>query len=132
VTLDEAEKLARKIELSAYHNDKYGEPSEAWLLARTLLAVLPVVRAAERIECEVCGYMQGGLNDLTCACEQPYVMLVYGLATLAHNLAIGGALCASYALGQDPPDIDRRWMRYWHPGCGRPAPIDGMRAGGMP
>lgn len=45
------------------------------------------------------------------------------------NLAIAGALCASYALGSDPP-LDCRpvagmpdavTIAMWHPGCGRPS-----------
>jgi hypothetical protein len=51
------------------------------------------------IKCVVCGSMRGGLDDLECACEQPYVALVHGLATLAHNLAVAGALRRAYDLG---------------------------------
>lgn len=51
------------------------------------------------------------------------------LACLGLNLAIVGALCASYALGNDPP-LDCRpvagmsdavTIAMWHPGCGRPS-----------
>ncbi len=51
---------------------------------------------------------------------------VNALATLGLNLAIAGALCASYALGYNPPS---EWRALgdgyvpvpWHPGCGRSA-----------
>ena len=75
-------------------------------------------------ECEVCGFMRGGLNDLTCACEQPYVALVHGLATLAHNLATASGLCRAFNLG----DAARSgWHslsdeQQWTPGCGWSAP----------
>ncbi len=48
------------------------------------------------------------------------------LRPIVHNLAIAGALCASYALGDNPPT---EWRALgdgyvpvpWHPGCGRSA-----------
>jgi hypothetical protein len=50
------------------------------------------------------------------------------LATLGLNLAIAGALCASYEIGLDPPVEcvpvprlpDAVTVAMWHPGCGRP------------
>ena len=48
MTLAEAEALAREVNAHVYHNDEYGEPTDACRLARMLLAVLPVVRAAQR------------------------------------------------------------------------------------
>lgn len=57
------------------------------------------------------------------------------LATLSHNLAIAGALCRAYELGDDPRPVGpgRRgtlpsggtwWIpdALWYPGCGEPAP----------
>jgi hypothetical protein len=81
-------------------------------------------------ECEVCGFAKGGLNDLTCACEQSYVMLVCGLDTLAHNLSIAAALCRAFALGYiDGADYVSTTGKLtisdgapWRPGCDKEAP----------
>lgn len=44
------------------------------------------------------------------------------LATLAHNLAIAAALCASFEMGRDAgPDRHQAWKTaWWRPGCGKP------------
>lgn len=40
------------------------------------------------------------------------------LQTLAHNLAIGAALCLAWHLGAAPGLISKH-NRWWSPGCGR-------------
>ena len=52
------------------------------------------------------------------------------LVVLAHNLAIGAALCRAFRLGHDPKH-GGCWLDFcdgWQPGCGSPAPhVEGGR-----
>lgn len=94
------------------------------------------------IECETCGYMRGGLNDLRCDCEPCDIcgeiwtvdmpcmcgrtsVAAIHLYTLAHNLAVAGGLCRSFELGKS--DAEEYWgitcgEQRWSPGCGKQAP----------
>lgn len=88
-------------------------------------------------ECEQCGHMRGGLNDIPCDCDQHDLFgtwaMIERLSCLAHNLAVSAALCRSYALGAGIPiGPGEQWplrtgiasipAADWKPGCQRPAP----------
>jgi hypothetical protein len=94
------------------------------------------------IECETCGVMRGGLNDLECECEdnrwreRPYVIemqrrqalldLGIHLANLAACLREAAGLEVAFSLGYEQREHERLYSDHgyrkeqdWRPGCGR-------------
>lgn len=84
------------------------------------------------VECDVCGYARGGMNDLMCDCDidadLERMQAAERLRTLAHNLAIAAGLCAAHRLGRiEMQSWHDQWggsdpRSAWRPGCGRSAP----------
>lgn len=92
-------------------------------------------RVAERIACPDChsagetyfenrnhpGFWQSADCD-RCDCEGH---VDFDVATLAHNLAIGGALCRAFVMGlewADAANVMFDVRNAWRPGCGWSAP----------
>lgn len=85
-------------------------------------------------ECEQCGHLRGGLNDLRCDCDEHDLFGTWAvseaLATLAHNIGVAGGLCRAFSLGGRHADDLWAWDHVvgnpdawlWRPGCRRPAP----------
>lgn len=80
------------------------------------------------VTCRCCKGTSQGFGTLRCDCcngDGCYEVDDPSLATLAHNLAVAGGLCASFNLGcryaDDLWDVDAH-SRRWRPGCRRPAP----------
>ncbi len=78
------------------------------------------------VECEVCGFQRGGLNDLKCYCDDnPWYLAFMGLADnlcagLREALIAERAFTLGFELGN--PSFPRAT---WEAGCGRPAPRRG-------
>ena len=49
------------------------------------------------------------------------VLIRQWVATLAHNLAVAGALCEAFDMGWNQAFGDGSGEDYWRPGCGRGA-----------
>ena len=79
--------------------------------------------------CRGCGLQSTYLFEPhcpTCLDEEPCIEVdLLPLAALAHNLAIAGALCASFELAIDSCSTScEHWYGAsdWRPGCGKAAP----------
>lgn len=86
------------------------------------MSILRQQRALETFDC-ICHV--GGVYHLGTICYQCRNVVRAKCETLAHNLAIGAALCRAFELGARYADDLWRWDErppLWHPGCGRSAP----------
>jgi hypothetical protein len=74
-------------------------------------------------QCDDCGQYRGGLNDITCDCDERPDMVHAMLYRLASNLATAAGLQLAFQLGDDSvPDWSGPVGDEWRPGCSRAAP----------
>lgn len=70
--------------------------------------------------CGACNFVRRTEGRMWCTwCVKSYAQLA---RTLAHNLAIAGALCRAHRIGNDPVIVVGNRGILWRPGCGRSAP----------
>lgn len=90
--------------------------------------------------CETCrgtGEVEAGFGDCAgreycgeCSGHGEVAHDLSWLATLAHNLAIAGGLCATYWDGvrtEFSHHLHAPWIERWRPGCAKPAPSSGKK-----
>lgn len=86
-------------------------------------------------DCGTCGMERGGLNDVPCDCDTTtdsgliWLNFEIAMGRLAHNLAIGAALCEAHEIALNEAEGHRlyhehgyRSVECWRPGCGKAAP----------